>query len=56
MEGKQEMKRKQKCQEVILFERGVKQNALYVHHLLAASGHDAQCMVCACVKLKLIVL
>lgn len=41
-----------KCQGLISFELRVKQNALYVHHLLAvdsASGHDATMReVCMC--------
>lgn len=46
------MEGEKKCQKLILFEQGVEQNILYVHHLLAvdsASGHDAMMHgVCMC--------
>lgn len=48
--GNQERK-KEKCQKLILCVQGVKQNTLYLHHLLAvdsACGHDAQCIRCVC--------
>lgn len=47
-------RRKKKCQELVLFEQRVKQNVLYVHHLLAENQDQPLAMMlntsCVCLS------